>query len=67
MTLWFSVVPYFSSIITTKNHKAMTEQMTQTVKDRINEMTQDAQVQQIMLGFETEEQAQEWIIKANRS
>ena len=42
----------------------MSEQMIQTVQNRVNEMIQNVEIQNIMMSFSSTEAAQEWIIKA---
>ena len=41
----------------------MTTQMIQTVKERVNEMTKNVEIQKIMMGFESTEEAKNWVIK----
>jgi hypothetical protein len=42
----------------------MDAQMINKVTERMNEMKKDVQIQQIMMQFETNEQAYEWLMKA---
>ena len=42
----------------------MTTQMIQVVQERVNEMLNNIEIQKIMKSFATNEQAQNWIIKA---
>lgn len=42
----------------------MTQQMINTVIDRVNEMKKDTQIQKIMMQFKTNDEAYNWLIKA---
>ena len=42
----------------------MTTQMIKVVEERVNEMVKNVEIQKIMMGFATTEEAQNWIIKA---
>ena len=42
----------------------MTQSMINMVNERVNEMVKKVEIQKIMMSFKTNEEAQEWIIKA---
>jgi 3-methyladenine DNA glycosylase AlkC len=42
----------------------MTTSMINTVTERVNEMKKNVEIQKIMMQFETNEEANNWIIKA---
>lgn len=42
----------------------MTEQMINTVNERVNLMVKDPKVQEIMMTFENNDDAHNWVIKA---
>lgn len=42
----------------------MTQQMINTVTERVNEMKKDTQIQKIMMQFKTNDEAYNWLIKA---
>lgn len=42
----------------------MTQSMIKTVTERINEMMKNVEIQKIMMCFESNDEAQEWLIKS---
>lgn len=42
----------------------MTQAMINTVIERVNEMKQNVEIQKIMMGFKTNEEAYDWLVKA---
>ena len=42
----------------------MNAQMIEVLQNRINEMVKNSEIQNIMMSFESTEEAQNWIIKA---
>jgi hypothetical protein len=42
----------------------MNAQMIQVVIDRVNEMKQNVEIQKIMMGFKTNDEAYDWLVKA---
>ena len=41
-----------------------TQKMTNTVIARVNEMKQNVEIQKIMMGFKTNDEAYDWLVKA---
>ena len=41
-----------------------TQEMTNTVIARVNEMKQNVEIQKIMMGFKTNDEAYDWLVKA---
>ena len=41
-----------------------TQAMTNTVIARVNEMKQNVEIQKIMMGFKTDDEAYDWLVKA---
>lgn len=41
-----------------------TQEMTNTVIARVNEMKQNVEIQKIMMGFKTNYEAYDWLVKA---
>lgn len=59
---------YIYIIKITQKHTTMTtmttQEMTNTVIARVNEMKQNVEIQKIMMGFKTNDEAYDWLVKA---
>lgn len=42
----------------------MTQSIINTVTERINEMMKNVEIQKIMMGFKSNDEAQDWLIKS---